>query len=355
MNTLSTSAFETTTDRLVLRRPRRGDLDFVLALHADPRLYTHAPHARRDDAANAAFAEAVDRHWDDLGFGYWLVEDRSTGERVGMAGVRRVEDHLNLYYRFVLEAHGHGYAREVAREAVVLATEWLPDLPVRAVVRPDHAASLRVADAAGLFRAGTVRHPDDRPDEAPSVLLEAPRVDSLERLDDPARQELLDLWCRVNDAGGAVGFRPGAAREEVAVALARHEEQMADGLATLGAMRAPDGRLLGLAWWVASPTPLLAHALWLYRVMVDPDLRGRNLGRLLMAGMHRLARETDGVEMVTLDYRSGTGVGSFYTRCGYTEVGRVPGAIRVAPGDDRDDVLMTRRLDGRPLVADGRT
>ncbi|NEE33044.1 GNAT family N-acetyltransferase, partial [Streptomyces sp. SID7982] len=26
--------------------------------------------------------------------------------------------------------------------------------------------------------------------------------------------------------------------------------------------------------------------------------------------------------------------------CGYKEVGRVPDAIRVAPGDDRDDIIM---------------
>jgi RimJ/RimL family protein N-acetyltransferase len=273
-----------------------------------------------------------------------------------MAGVRQADGHLNLYYRFDHAAHGRGYAREAAREAVALATEWLPEVPVRAVVRPGHDASLRTAGRAGLFHAGTVRHPDDRPDEDPSVVLEAPRVDRVAGpLDEAGRDEVLDLWCRVNDAGGAVGFRSGASREEVASTLARHEAQMADGQALLGQLRDASGRLLGLAWWVASPTPLMAHALWLYRVMVDPDLQGRNLGRLLMAGMHRLARESEGVEMVTLDYRSGSGVGGFYARCGYTEVGRVPGAIRVAPGDDRDDVIMTRRLDGKPLRAHGGT
>ena len=123
----------------------------------------------------------------------------------------------------------------------------------------------------------------------------------------------------------------------------------------LGELRAPDHRLLGLAWWVASPTAMLAHGLWLYRLMVDPGLHGRNLGRILLAGMHAIARAMDGVEMTTLDYRSGNGLGDFYTRCGYTEVGRIPGAIRVAPGDDRDDVLVTRRLDGRPLRPHGGT
>lgn len=38
---------------------------------------------------------------------------------------------------------------------------------------------------------------------------------------------------------------------------------------------------------------------------------------------------------------------------GYAEVGRVPGSIRVEPGDDRDSVLMARRLDAAPLRAHG--
>ena len=88
------------------------------------------------------------------------------------------------------------------------------------------------------------------------------------------------------------------------------------------------------------------HGRWLYRVMVDPDRQRRGLGLLLMAGMHRLAGE-DGVELLQLGVRSGSGASDFYTQCGYTEVGRIAGAVRVAPGDDRDDVTMARRVDGR--------
>ncbi len=72
-----------------------------------------------------------------------------------------------------------------------------------------------------------------------------------------------------------------------------------------------------------------------------------------MAAMHRVARE-QGVEVAVLDVRSGLGTTRFYEGCGYVEVGRVPGVIRVAPGDDRDSVVMARRLDGHPMVADGR-
>ena len=150
-----------------------------------------------------------------------------------------------------------------------------------------------------------------------------------------------------------MGFTPGAplgGRGRPAAARER------DGRGARLPRRAarPHGALLGLGWWTRSRTPLLAHTRWLYRLMVDPSQQGRNLGRILMGGLHRLAR-SDGAELLTLDYRSGSGVGAFYARCGYTEVGRIPGAIRVAPGDDRDDVIMARRVDDTLLHPDGRT
>jgi hypothetical protein len=43
---------------------------------------------------------------------------------------------------------------------------------------------------------------------------------------------------------------------------------------------------------------------------------------------------------VQLTVRGGTGTEAFSTRLGYREVGRLPGALRVAPGDDRDETIM---------------
>jgi RimJ/RimL family protein N-acetyltransferase/predicted N-acetyltransferase YhbS len=345
--------FETETLRLRLRRPTMADLPFQIALHTDPALYAHAPAALVADPAvhERRLAEWIGQ-WEDHGFGYWLVEDAAEGRPLGFAGVRPDGDGLNLYYRLRREAHGRGLATEAAREAVALATEWIPGSPVRAVIRPGHETSLRTARRSGLVEAGVRRHAEDPPDQAPSVMLEAPQVHRADRVEDP--DEIVELWQRVNDAGGSVGFTPGAPRADVVAALRRHEEEMAEGLAFLGVLRDPGGVLLGLGWWTRSRTPLLAHARWLYRLMVEPSHQGRNLGRVLMAGLHRLARG-DRAELLTLDYRSGSGVGEFYARCGYTEVGRIPGAIRVAPGDERDDVIMTRRVDGAPLRPHGHT
>ncbi|NNM44468.1 GNAT family N-acetyltransferase [Knoellia koreensis] len=349
--------FETTTRRLRLRRPTEADRDFHSAVHSDPRVYAHAPHVIGTPETNKVFFDDILAHWDEDGFGYWVAEDKTSGMPLGWVGVKGAGgdhgDFLNLYYRFVPEAHGKGLAKEAGRAAVAMATQWHADRPVRALVKEHNTASVRTALASGLARTDTtVTLRDDLPDEPPSLLFEAPRVGRVDALDQATREEVLDLWSRVTDAGGAVGFLPGASREAIAAALAAHEEQMAAGDAFAGALREPAGTLVGWGWWVRVPNPLLHHGRWLYRLMVDPDRQGRGYGLVLMAGLHRLARE-DGVELLQLGVRSGSGVSAFYAQCGYVEVGRIPGAIRVAEGDDRDDVTMARRVDGQPLRPHG--
>jgi GNAT superfamily N-acetyltransferase len=83
---------------------------------------------------------------------------------------------------------------------------------------------------------------------------------------------------------------------------------------------------------------------WLYTVMVHPRHQGRGYGRDLLSAAEDAARGFDGIEAIRLTCRGGNGLERFYGSCGYKEVGRVPGAIRVAPGDDRDDVHMLLTL-----------
>jgi hypothetical protein len=58
-----------------------------------------------------------------------------------------------------------------------------------------------------------------------------------------------------------------------------------------------------------------------------------------MREAERLGREL-GREALHVTLRDGLGLDRFYRRLGYREIGRLPGALRVAPGDDRDEVLM---------------
>jgi hypothetical protein len=54
----------------------------------------------------------------------------------------------------------------------------------------------------------------------------------------------------------------------------------------------------------------------------------------------QVAREEMGLEQLRLAVRGGTGLERFYTRPGWTVTGRWPGALRLAPGDDRGEILM---------------
>lgn len=51
-----------------------------------------------------------------------------------------------------------------------------------------------------------------------------------------------------------------------------------------------------------------------------------------------------GLEQVRLGVRSGVGLEKFYLALGFVEIGRLPGWIRVAPDDDRDEILMVRPI-----------
>ncbi|MEV5608101.1 GNAT family N-acetyltransferase [Streptomyces sp. NPDC052225] len=155
------------------------------------------------------------------------------------------------------------------------------------------------------------------------------------------RDGLLTLWADVSNAGGAVGFVPPVTPDEIRPELVKRLAELAEGRTRLLVGRDPeDGSVAASAFLAYNPHRLMKHHLWLYVVMVHPAHQGKGYGRALMSAAADAARTFDGIEAIRLTCRGGTGADHFYAACGYKEVGRVPGAIRVAPGDDRDDVHM---------------
>ncbi|MCX2183310.1 GNAT family N-acetyltransferase [Streptomyces sp. SKN60] len=166
-------------------------------------------------------------------------------------------------------------------------------------------------------------------------------------VDRALRDGVLALWADVSNAGGAVGFVPPVTPEEIRPALLKHLVGMADGGTRLLVGRDADGEVAATAFYTSNGHPLMRHWVWLYTVMVHPKHQGKGYGLDLMAAVEEAARTGEGfehVEAIRLTCRGGTGVDAFYARAGYKEVGRVPAAIRVAPGDDRDDIIMLLQL-----------
>ena len=77
--------------------------------------------------------------------------------------------------------------------------------------------------------------------------------------------------------------------------------------------------------------------------MVDPELQGQGWGTRLVDACLDLARRM-GIEQMYLSARSRTGLEEDYAALGWSEVGRFPGGVRVAEGDDRDEVWLYREL-----------
>ena len=167
-------------------------------------------------------------------------------------------------------------------------------------------------------------------------------VRAVSSIDEALRRQLLACWTDVTNAGGAVGFVPPVTEDDVAPALDELVHRVRENRAVL-ALLTVDGATAGFAVLARAASPLRAHWATVLRVQVHPALQGRGLGRVLMAGVHAIARD-GGLEFLHLGARDGSGADEFYRRLGYQEVGRLPGAIRVAPGDDRDEILLACRL-----------
>ncbi|AJE83110.1 MULTISPECIES: GNAT family N-acetyltransferase [Streptomyces] len=163
-------------------------------------------------------------------------------------------------------------------------------------------------------------------------------------LDPPLTPELheglLGLWADVTNAGGAVGFVPPVVPDDIRPMLIKSLHEVAEGRSRLLVGRDGSGAVAATAFLTHTTHRLMRHWIWVYTVMVHPSHQGKGYGRALMAATAASARDLDGIEAIRLTCRGGMGIERFYESCGYKEVGRVPGAIRVAPGDDRDDITL---------------
>jgi GNAT superfamily N-acetyltransferase len=180
-----------------------------------------------------------------------------------------------------------------------------------------------------VFRTGTKIALDNR--MALTFVLDPEVTDAL-------RDAVVDLWVSVTNAGGAVGFLPPVDSELVG--------PVADA-ALDGVLTGPDhllagfddGRLVALLFITDNRFVLKGHWRVLRRVMVTPGSQGKGYGTALMREAARVSA-TLGLDGLQVTVRGGTGTEAFYEKLGYFEVGRLPGALRVAPGDDRDELIM---------------
>ncbi|MEV5538653.1 GNAT family N-acetyltransferase [Saccharopolyspora shandongensis] len=151
---------------------------------------------------------------------------------------------------------------------------------------------------------------------------------------------LAALWERVTAAGGAVGFSPTDPADRLRAAAAALVEEVQAERAHLITIGRQDV-LLGIGVLRQRQLPVRTHTGELAWLAVDPALQRQGWGKRLLDAVLVQARAI-GLEKLDLVTRSGHDLERFYEANGWVERGRWPGAVRVAAGDDRDEIWFTR-------------
>ncbi|MFQ5563899.1 MAG: GNAT family N-acetyltransferase [Parvularculaceae bacterium] len=147
------------TDRLRLRRPEAGDADFYCAMMADPDVARFlTPDGKPQSRADAwrGFASWLG-HWTIRGYGFFSLEDKTTGALVGRAGPWRPESWPGLECGWAIARPywGKGYAPEAAVAAVNWIFDQFPDLSrIISLIDPKNANSQAVARKIGEEKSG---------------------------------------------------------------------------------------------------------------------------------------------------------------------------------------------------------
>ncbi len=163
------------TERLTMCCPRIEDFEESLAMWADPqvvRYITGKPATAEDMWARLLRYVG---HWQLMGFGFWVVREKSTGRFVGEVGLadfrRDIVPSLggSKEAGWVLSpwAQGKGYATEAVRAALRWAEHRFGPERVVCIIDPANEASLKVAHKCGFreFSRGTYKG-------GPSVMFE---------------------------------------------------------------------------------------------------------------------------------------------------------------------------------------
>lgn len=152
------------TPRLRLRGHRAADLPQCVAMWSDPavtRMISGRPSSEQQTWSRLL---TYIGHWALMHFGYWVIEEKSSGEFVGEAGFADFKRDIAPAMKNVPEVgfalatrfHGRGYATEAVRAALSWVDANVAHKKTVCLINPENAGSLRVAQKCGyrLFEEG---------------------------------------------------------------------------------------------------------------------------------------------------------------------------------------------------------
>jgi ribosomal-protein-alanine N-acetyltransferase len=163
------------TDRLLLRRWTDADLAPFAAMNADPAVMQHLQGSMSDEASDA-FANRIELHWAQHGWGLWAVEVPDIAPFVGYVGLWPADyvadGMVEVGWRLASAHWGQGYATEAAREALRFGFTDVGLAEIVSFTVRQNIRSRRVMERIGLVRdpAGDFEHPRVDPAAYPHLV-----------------------------------------------------------------------------------------------------------------------------------------------------------------------------------------
>jgi RimJ/RimL family protein N-acetyltransferase len=146
------------TDRLRLRPLGLQDLDAYVAFWQDPavvRFISGSPLPREQSWRRLI---GMAGHWQLMGFGFFAIEEKCSGQLIGEAGFQEMRRDLHPTIEGTLETgwgilpafQGKGYATEAGFAAMDWAERTHPALDYSCIISPENRPSLNLARKLGF-------------------------------------------------------------------------------------------------------------------------------------------------------------------------------------------------------------
>jgi RimJ/RimL family protein N-acetyltransferase len=141
------------TARLRASRVRADDLGELLRMHRDPAVMAHLG-GLRDEQATRDYLRINLAHWDERGFGLYIVRESGGTDPIGRGLLRTLPvdaaDEIEIGYAFYEPYWGRGYASEIVQGCVKVGRTHLGKETFVALTTEANLASQRVLLKAGF-------------------------------------------------------------------------------------------------------------------------------------------------------------------------------------------------------------
>lgn len=153
---------ELETDRLRLREWQLADREPFYRMNIEPEVQRFLSPIDRD--ASDAMLAKIDRQFAENGWGFWAIEERETGQLIGMCGLAHATFEafftpaVEIGWRLSAKWQGKGYAREAAQRCLEFGFNDLNLPRIVSFTTPANTASWGLMKRIGMEKIGEFNH-----------------------------------------------------------------------------------------------------------------------------------------------------------------------------------------------------